>query len=184
VAFLLVVLALHDAVWMPLILAVGAAVRAAVPGRARAFVQGVLIVTVSVAFVAWPLVLGRGRIADNPSALPRDYRAGLVVTVAATWLGAAIIAALQPKGRTRGSRHIRPSRHRDADTGDAGSIREAAQPGERRRRTAIGVWARPAGSRRDTHPLRSDAGVEDVVGGAAGTGDGDSGIVDSDALPE
>jgi hypothetical protein len=101
VAFLLAVLAVHDAVWMPLVLAAGVVVRATVPARARAYVQGALIVTASVTAVAWPLVLGRGRIADNPSALPRDYPLGLFVTVAASWLGVAVLAAVASRRRKR-----------------------------------------------------------------------------------
>jgi hypothetical protein len=102
VVFLLAVLALHDGAWMPLVLLVGALVRATVPGRARAYVQGALIVSASVAAVAWPLVLGRGRIADNPSALPRDYPAGLAIVVVATWLGAAVLAGLRRSRARRG----------------------------------------------------------------------------------
>jgi hypothetical protein len=101
VAFLVAVLALHDGVWIPMVLLVGALVRAIAPGRARAHVQGALIISASVAFVAWPLVLGRGRIADNPSALPRDYPAGLAITIVATWFGAAILAGV---GRSRARR--------------------------------------------------------------------------------
>jgi hypothetical protein len=118
VAFLLAVLAVHDAVWMPLVLAAGVVVRATVPARARAYVQGALIVTASVTAVAWPLVLGRGRIADNPSALPRDYPLGLFVTVAASWLGVAALAAVASRRRKRtgdGRGSVEDDVTRDAD---------------------------------------------------------------------
>lgn len=102
-AFLLAVLVVHDVVWMPSVLAAGALVRATVPARARAHVQAALIVSASVAAVAWPLVPGRGRAADNPSVLPRDYPAGLAITIAATWLAAAILVAVAAYGRRRSS---------------------------------------------------------------------------------
>lgn len=117
-AFLLAVLALHDAVWMPLVLAAGVVVRATVPARARAYVQGALIVTASVTAVAWPLVLGRGRIADNPSALPRDYPLGLFVTLAASWFGVAVLAIVASRGRNRAGEG--PGRVEGNVTRDAG----------------------------------------------------------------
>jgi hypothetical protein len=150
IVFLLAVLALHDAVWMPLILLVGVLVRAIVPGRARAYVQGALIISASVAVVAWPLVLGRGRIADNPSALPRDYPAGLAITIAATWVGAAILAGVRRSRARRGPGLSSPT--------------PLPQPVVQR--------------------SRGEVGAEHLECGGTGSGEGEPGIVDGDALPK
>jgi hypothetical protein len=77
--FLLAVLALHDALLMPAFLLIGALVHHAAAGPSRAIIQAALIATAAVTLVALPLVLGYGRAADNPSALPRDYPAGLAL---------------------------------------------------------------------------------------------------------
>jgi hypothetical protein len=85
----------HDLVLAPLVLGVGAAVRRGVPGRARPFVTGGLVASGALVLVAWPAVRGYGRLAGNPSILPRDYGTGLAVAVGATWLlvGVAALAA-------------------------------------------------------------------------------------------
>src|SRR5689334_15483430 len=89
VAFLLSVLVLHDAALLPGFLLVGLLVRRSVGVRYRGIVQGALAVTAAVTLVALPLVLGYGRTADNPSALPRNYSAGLALVLGAVWLAAA-----------------------------------------------------------------------------------------------
>ena len=90
--FLLLILVLDDALLLPAFLAVGALVHRLVPPRLRAIVQAALIVTASVTLVALPLVLGYGRTPDNPSALPLDYRRGLLLTLVAVWATAAVAA--------------------------------------------------------------------------------------------
>jgi hypothetical protein len=88
--FFVVVLAVHDGVLLPVFIGIGALVHRFVPGRARAAVQAALIATAAVTLIAVPLVLGYGRLADNPSALPRDYPLGLALVLAAIWLGAGL----------------------------------------------------------------------------------------------
>jgi hypothetical protein len=89
VAYLLTVLALHDGLLMPAFLAAGAAAHRLIPATARPTIQAALVITAATTLVALPLVLGYGRIPDNPSALPRDYRTGLLNVIALIWLAAA-----------------------------------------------------------------------------------------------
>jgi hypothetical protein len=105
--FLVVVLALHDGVLLPAFIGVGALVHRFVPGRARAPVQAALIATAAVTVVALPLVLGYGRLADNPSALPRDYPLGLAIVLTTIWLAAGV-CWVAPRRRVVPGRSSRP----------------------------------------------------------------------------
>jgi len=98
--YAIAVLLLHDAVLAPMFLAAGAVTRRWVPAPYRAVVQGGLLVTAAVTFVALPFVLGFGRIADNPSALPRNYTGGYLLVLAAIW---AVAGALLIRRRWAGS---------------------------------------------------------------------------------
>ena len=100
--FLLLLVVLHDGLLMPAFVAAGMLVHRLVPPPVRAVVQAALIATASVTLVALPLALGYGRIADNRSALPRDYPAGLLLTLAAIWTAAAVAAVIAVRGRPRG----------------------------------------------------------------------------------
>jgi Na+/proline symporter len=91
--FLVAVLVAHDGVLMPLIIGAGVLLGRFLPRARRGLVRAVLIAGLAVTVVAFPLVLGRGRAADNPSLLPRSYGLGLlgiygviVVTVATAQL--------------------------------------------------------------------------------------------------
>lgn len=83
----------HDGLLMPLVVAVGVAVVRLVPDAGRAYVQAGLLISGSVVLVALPFVLGLGRTPDVPSALPLPYGRGLLLTLAAVWLGVAAVAA-------------------------------------------------------------------------------------------
>jgi hypothetical protein len=89
-AFLLTTLALHDGVLLPAVILTGVLIHRLVPAGQRAIVQAALAATAAVVIVALPLVLGYGRIADNPSALPRDYPRGLALVIAVIWAAAAV----------------------------------------------------------------------------------------------
>jgi hypothetical protein len=91
---------LHDLVLVPLVLAVGAALRRRVPARAWAPVRAALLATAVLAAVGWPFVRGYGRNPTVPSLLPRDYAAGLLAAIAVTWLFAALGIAVR---RRRGT---------------------------------------------------------------------------------
>jgi hypothetical protein len=92
---------LHDLVFAPLVLGVGILLGRLVRGRWRAPVQVALIVGGVLALFAYPLVRGFGRATHNPTSLPRDYGANLVVVVAVVWLATAAGALLL---RSRASR--------------------------------------------------------------------------------
>jgi hypothetical protein len=112
VVFLVAVLVAHDALLLPLFLAVGALVRHLVPAGPRAIVQAALIVSAALWVVALPLVLGYGRRPDNPSALPRDYPRGLVTVLAVVWLVTAIALLATDLRRRRGARPTPDPRRR------------------------------------------------------------------------
>ncbi len=97
-AFLLTVQAAHDAVLLPAALAAGVLIHRHIPPRVRAPLQAALLVSVAVLVVGVPLALGFGRSADDPSALPLDYRRGLLIVLAVIWLvTAAAILIRQPR---------------------------------------------------------------------------------------
>lgn len=91
--FLAVVLIAHDAVWTPLVLAVGTLVKRIVPVRYRGIVRGAALIAAAITLVALPLVLGFGRAADNPSILPRSYGLNLAAVLAGIIVVAALVAA-------------------------------------------------------------------------------------------
>jgi hypothetical protein len=93
--FLAGVLVAHDGVFLPITIAVGALAGRLTPLRFRAFAGSALVASLAVTVVAFPLVLGRGRAADNPSLLPLHYGRGLLETYAVIWAGAAVAAAIR-----------------------------------------------------------------------------------------
>ena len=87
-AFLVAVLVAHDAVFLPLVLGAGALVSHWAPPPLRTPVRVAGIVSLALAVVATPFVLGFGRRHDDPSALPLDYGRGLLVLLAIVWAAA------------------------------------------------------------------------------------------------
>ncbi|MEU4243645.1 hypothetical protein [Actinoplanes sp. NPDC026619] len=102
--FLVGVLVVHDGLLLPLTIGIGALIGRFVPLRLRAFAGAALLVGLAVTIVALPLVLGRGRAADNPSALPLHYGRGLLEAYAIIFLTAAVMAAVRAR-RARTARH-------------------------------------------------------------------------------
>jgi hypothetical protein len=76
----------HDGFAAPLVCGAGLLLARLVPARARGPVQGGLLVSTVVVLFAWPFLRGYGLRPDNPSALPNNYGAGLLVVLAAIWL--------------------------------------------------------------------------------------------------
>lgn len=92
----------HDLVIAPVVVVVGLLVRRL---PRRGVVQGALLVAGGLVLVAVP-ALGRfGARADNPSVLPRDYRAGLLVALGVVAVVAGTVALLS---RRRGARPVQP----------------------------------------------------------------------------
>jgi hypothetical protein len=97
--FLVTVLVLNDGVLLPVAIATGVLIHRLVPPPHRAVLQAALLATATLAVVAVPLVLGYGRIADNPSALPRDYAHGLATILAIIWLTTATVLLIRGRHR-------------------------------------------------------------------------------------
>jgi hypothetical protein len=93
----------HDLVLAPLVFAAGALVRRVPLGRARVWVVTGLVVSSVVALWSWPFVRGYGRVANNPSILPRNYAVGLAGTLVAVWT-AVLVATLAARFRRAGGR--------------------------------------------------------------------------------
>lgn len=107
-AFLLGVLVAHDAVFLPMVLAVGALVGRYVPAGDRATVRAAALVSAAVTLVALPLVLGLGRNPGNPSALPLPYGRGLAVLLGLIWVTAlAAIVVRRIRKRFASTRRAR-----------------------------------------------------------------------------
>ena len=94
---------LHDGVLVPVVLAVGVAT-ARVPGGYRGIVRSALVVAGFVTLVAFPLVLGKGRRADEPSRLPLPYDRNLAIVLGVIAAVAAGAAALRAVRHRRGRR--------------------------------------------------------------------------------
>ncbi|HEY7271107.1 MAG TPA: hypothetical protein VH502_00135 [Actinoplanes sp.] len=107
-AFLLGALVAHDAVFLPMVLAVGVLIGRYVPAEHRTAVRAAALVSAAVTLVALPLVLGLGRDPGNPSALPLPYGRGLAVLLALIWLTALAAVAVRRIrkrfARSRGTR--------------------------------------------------------------------------------
>ncbi|MCW3040557.1 MAG: hypothetical protein JWM31_2462 [Solirubrobacterales bacterium] len=90
--FLVGALVVHDALWAWVVAALGFVLVRTVPRAVRGVTMGALGVSAALALVAGPALTGRGRIANNPSILPRDYGTGLLLALAAVWAVAALLA--------------------------------------------------------------------------------------------
>jgi len=98
--------AVHDLLLAPLVVVVGVLLARLVPERVRDLVQGGLVVSGTLAALAAPFVLGYGRRADDPSALPLDYGRGLLVTLAAVWAGVLVLGVFDSD---RSGAHLLPA---------------------------------------------------------------------------
>jgi hypothetical protein len=90
----------HDFVLAPVVFTLGALVRRAPLGRARVWVVTGLVVSGVVALWSWPFVRGYGRLANNPSVLPRNYGMGLAVTLVAVWTAVLVMTLVARRGGT------------------------------------------------------------------------------------
>ena len=79
-------LVVHDLVVAPVVIAIGALLARRVPANYRGPIQGALITTGILVLVSFPFVRGYGHRADNPSALPNNYGAGLLALVVLVWV--------------------------------------------------------------------------------------------------
>jgi hypothetical protein len=84
----------HDALIAPVVFALAFTIVRLVPARVRPFLRTGLILSAAVLVVAFPVIAGPGK-PGNPSALPRNYPAGLAVILGLIWLGTGIMFVLK-----------------------------------------------------------------------------------------
>ena len=90
----------HDALVLPVVLIVGVLGRKVTPTWAWPAVRWALFTTGVVAVVSRPYVASYGSGGANPTVLPRNYGAGVLVALAAVWAAAAVWAVvLRQRGR-------------------------------------------------------------------------------------
>ena len=80
---------LHDLLVAPVVVLVGVLFARTVPRRARPVVQGALAATAIVALFSYPMVRAYGLAARNPTSLPHNYTANLLVVLGVVWAVAA-----------------------------------------------------------------------------------------------
>ena len=95
-------LVVHDVVFAPFVAGASGALLFVTGRRVRPVVQATAFVIGVVALVAIPVVLGKGRIASNPSVLPHDYGRNLAL-VAAGLVVTGLLAGVRARGRARAS---------------------------------------------------------------------------------
>lgn len=118
VRFVLGAALVHDLLLAPVVVLVGWGLAKVVPARARGPVQAAVVVSAVVALFSVPFVRGYGRVAPNPSLLPRNYGAGLIVILGAIWLTAAAAVAhrwWRARPRSQGTESPAPDRGRHAE---------------------------------------------------------------------
>jgi hypothetical protein len=79
---------------VPLAIGAGVLVARFAPVAIRSVIQAALFLSATLIVIALPGALGYGRTPDLPSALPRDYTRGLLILLAAVWIGAAAVLTL------------------------------------------------------------------------------------------
>lgn len=104
----------HDVIVAPLALAVGWVVVRFAPRALKAPLQTALLLSAVLVAVSWPALRDYGRVASNPTYLPRDYATGLALSVAVVWAGCAAWAAAR---LARGSPGDRPGSAPEAAEG-------------------------------------------------------------------
>ena len=101
VRFVLGAAVVHDLILAPVVVLAGWGVAKVVPARVRGPVQAAVIVSAMVALFSVPFVRGYGRVATNPSILPRNYSAGLAVILVGVWVTAAGVVFVRSRRRTQ-----------------------------------------------------------------------------------
>jgi hypothetical protein len=102
-AYLLGAVAAHDFVLIPMVLGFGIVVGRRIPARVRGPFLAATVVSGVLVLASYPALRGFGRLADNPSLLPRDYAAGLSLALSVVWAATAALVA----GRIRRRRQSR-----------------------------------------------------------------------------
>jgi hypothetical protein len=91
----------RDFIFAPLVLSAGFGLARLVPGRSRAPVQAALLLCGCATVFTWPEIRDYARINHNPSSLPHNYTADVLVVTAAVFLAIAIVTAVAAVRRKR-----------------------------------------------------------------------------------
>jgi hypothetical protein len=96
-------LVVHDGVFVPLVLLVGRGLRRVRPVALRTPVQVGLALSLVMTLVAWPLLRGYGRTAQegNASILPGDYVPAWLTVLAVIWVAAAVLGVVGVRRQRR-----------------------------------------------------------------------------------
>lgn len=94
----------HDLFVAPLVILAAVLVARAVPGRARPFVQAALVVSAAVSLFAYPLVRAYGLATNNPTSLPHNYAANLLLVLGVVWAVAAALMLRRLRAEARAAR--------------------------------------------------------------------------------
>ena len=89
---------IHDLIFAPVVLGAGVLIARLVPGRWRAAVQAALLISGCAALFAWPEVRDYARVNHNPTSLPHNYTANLLVVVAAVWIATGLVTVVRRRG--------------------------------------------------------------------------------------
>jgi hypothetical protein len=92
----------HDLLLAPAVLLAGTLLARAVAGRWRAPLQAALFISGTLLLFTWPELRGYGRVLRNPTSLPHDYGANLLLVVAAVVVGTVVVAVLSASRRPGG----------------------------------------------------------------------------------
>lgn len=101
---------LHDLVFVPVVLAVGWVLARVARGAFRWPVRAGVIGTALTIAIGWIPLRGYGRLPDNPSLAPLDYRAAIVAVIAGVWCACALWAAFNVATGRRARRTTRADR--------------------------------------------------------------------------
>ena len=88
-----------DLLLAPVVLLTGVLLARSVAGRWRAPIQAALLICGALLLFAYPLLRGYGRVQRNPTSLPHNYSANLLVVVAAVVVGTAAVALVGARRR-------------------------------------------------------------------------------------
>ena len=92
----------HDLVLAPAVIIAGVLLARAVGGRWRAPIQAALFIAGTLLLFTWPEVRGYGRVLRNPTSLPHDYAANLLLVVGTVVVATAVVAVVSASRRRGG----------------------------------------------------------------------------------
>lgn len=93
--FLLAGALAHDLLLAPVVLLTGVVVARTATGRWRAPIQAALLISGTLTLFAYPLLRGYGHVLHNPTSLPHNYSANLLVVIAVVVAGTAAVALIR-----------------------------------------------------------------------------------------